>query len=338
MTDTSLNRWSRRSLLAGVGLLAPWPGRTQTIVANPLQPKPGSEPSPAGLDSASLAARTDANNHLTIEVMIDGKGPYRFVVDTGAERSVIAGNVAAALGLKQDKSIILEGIGGRITVPTVQVANLSFGPFQRHGLALPVLPRSNLFADGYLGLDAINGTRVTFDFQNHALHVEQALHQPEAAGPDTARVRARGNNGRLRVFDCTVNSVGAIAFIDSGAEVSVGNRALYNKLISRNHNPDSSAIMTLTGVTGGTVTGELIPIYRIRIRDLSFTDGTLVIADVPDFSMWKIEEDRPALLIGMDYLRQFSSVSIDYRNKEILFELSETPPYPRPGVEISRTT
>lgn len=338
MVDTSFNRLSRRSLLAGAGLLTPWPALAQTIIANPVQPKPGSEVGNAESELASLAARTDTNNHLTIEVMIDGKGPYRFVVDTGAERSVIAGNVAAALGLAQGRPIILEGIGGRVTVPTVHLANLSFGPFQRHGLNLPVLPRGNLFADGYLGLDAINGTRVTFDFQHHALHVEQARNQPETAGPDTARVRARGNNGRLRVFDCMVNSVGAIAFIDSGAEVSVGNRALYNKLISRNHSLDSSAIMTLTGVTGGTVTGELIPIYRISIRDLLFTDGTLVIADVPDFSMWKIEEDRPALLIGMDYLRQFSSVSIDYRNKEILFELSEAPPYPRPGVKIARTT
>ncbi|MGA9658832.1 MAG: aspartyl protease family protein [Asticcacaulis sp.] len=334
--------WTRRGLLAGTSVLAPYailgsvtgPVLAQTIIANPLQIKPAGEAGQDSVESASLAARTDANSHLTIQVHINGQGPYRFVVDTGAERSVIASNVAAALGLKPGKPVILEGIGGRVTVPTVQVDELSFGPFQRTDLRLPVLPRGNLFADGYLGLDAINGTRVTFDFEHHTLLIEQSRDRIKATGPDSAQVKARGDDGRLRVFDCMVNSVGAIAFIDTGAEVSVGNKALYNKLISRNHNLDASAIMTLTGVTGGTVLGELIPIYRIRMRDLSFTDGTLVIADVPDFSIWQIKEDRPALLIGMDYLRQFASISIDYRHKEILFELSQSPPHPRPGVAI----
>ncbi|CAM3311413.1 retropepsin-like aspartic protease [Asticcacaulis taihuensis] len=329
--------FSRRTFTTGglalaASLLPGSPGWTQTITANVSQQKPE-----ADQDSASLAARTDVNQHLTIEVSINGMGPYRFVVDTGAERSVIAENVATALGLLQGGSVILEGIGGRVRVPTVHVDTLSFGPFRRDGLNLPILPRSNLFADGYLGLDAINGTRVTFDFGRRVLNIEQPLGHLSAEGADEANVRARGNNGRLRVFDCMVNSVGAIAFIDTGAEVSVGSQALYNKLISRNHSLESFANVVLTGVTGGTITGELIHIYRIRMRDLSFTDGTLVIADVPDFSIWKIKEDRPALLIGMDYLRQFASVSIDYRYKEILFELSEAPPRPTPGVEIDHT-
>lgn len=335
MTKASFPLWTRRHLLAGAGLLAPLPVFGQTIRATP--GTQASDNKDAAQDSSTLAARTDANNHLTIAVMINGKGPFRFIVDTGAERSVIAGNVAAALELPPGKSIVLEGIGGRVTAGTVHVETLSFGPFRRSNLNLPVLPRRNLFADGYLGLDVINGTRVTFDFANHAIIIEQPRDSFAADGPDTARVRAKGNNGRLRVMDCMVNSVGAIAFVDTGAEVSVGNRALYNKLISRNHSLDSSAVMTLTGITGGTVIGELIPIYRIRLRELSFTDGTLVIADVPDFSIWKVKEDRPALLIGMDYLRQFASVTIDYRNKEIRFEISQAPPYPSPGVVIEHT-
>ncbi len=52
--------------------------------------------------------------------------------------------------------------------------------------------------------------------------------------------------------------------------------------------------------------------------------------------MWKLRL-RPALLIGMDYLRQFAAVTIDYRSKEIRFELSLAPPSPRPGVEIEHT-
>jgi predicted aspartyl protease len=331
MADMPLYRRTRRWLLAGSGLLLPGLGFAQTISLPP------ADFAPENTDKATLTTRTDANRHLTIDVHINGTGPYRFVVDTGAERSVIADSVAAALNLPQGKPVTLEGLGGRITAPTVHVGSLSFGPFQREGLNLPTLPRANLFADGYLGLDAINGTRVTFDFRHRSLNIEQPRAVPTSDAPDMANVRAKGKNGRLRVFDCMVDSVVAVTFVDTGAEVSVGNLPLYNALKRRNRNLSSSVLMTLTSVTGGEVTGDVIPVDRIRLRDLSFTNGTLVIADVPDFSIWKLSQ-RPALLIGMDYLRQLAAVTIDYRSKEIQFEISLAPPRPTPGVEIEHTT
>jgi predicted aspartyl protease len=336
MSDT----FSRRTFAGGglalaASLLPGGPGWTQTITANASLQKPDGDPDAA---SAILAARTDGNSHLTVEVMINGKGPYHFVIDTGAERTVIADNVAAALGLNRGNTVTINGISNRITAPTVRIDTLSFGPFERNNLTLPILPRQFLYADGYLGLDAINGTRVTFDFQNHALHVEQPKAPIYQIDPDSeiARVRAKGADGRLRVTDCLVDSVPATTFIDTGAEVSVGNESLLYNLRRRNKRLAAIGTMTLTGVTGGEVTGDIIPVERIRLQGLAFTNGSLVIADVPDFSMWKLRL-RAALLIGMDYLRQFAAVTIDYRNKEIRFELSLAPPRPTPGVEIDYT-
>ena len=91
--------------------------------------------------------------------------------------------------------------------------------------------------------------------------------------------------------------------------------------------------MRLTGVTGGQLEGQVVSVPRISLQSLSFTDSVLAIADAPDFTTWGLH-NRPALLIGMNYLRQFASVSVDYRAKEIRFELSLAPPLPRPGVEI----
>ncbi len=103
----------------------------------------------------------------------------------------------------------------------------------------------------------------------------------------------------------------------------------------RSRQPSPYTQMTLSGVTGGEVTGDIVPVRRIRLQELSFTEGLLVAADLPAFNVWKLSE-APALLIGMNYLRQFSSVSIDYRSKEIRFDLSQTPPHPLPGVEVNR--
>ena len=328
---------SRRHILMGAGALAALPfatlpskGLAQRITANATLEKPD-----PNANSADLAAHTDSNDHLTVAVMINGQGPYHFVVDTGAERSVVADNVAAALALPPGKSIMVAGISKEMLTPTTTIAEITFGPFKRNGLVVPVLPRAVLYADGYLGLDAINGTRTTFDFHHQLIRIEQPgdVFLPLDRRDETASVRAKGKNGRLRIVDCLVDSVAATAFIDTGAEVSVGNPILHEALSSRNKVNLDVGTITLTGVTGGTIEGQMINVTRIGLEDLTFTNGTLAIADVPDFDIWDLRQ-RPALLIGMDYLRQFAAVTIDYRAKSLHFEVSSILPRPSPGVVI----
>ena len=91
-------------------------------------------------------------------------------------------------------------------------------------------------------------------------------------------------------------------------------------------------MIVLTGVTGGEISAEVVGVERIRLQNLSFTNGSLAISDVPDFATWKLKY-RPSLLIGMDYLRQFARVAVDYRAKRVQFELSAAPP----GVELTAT-
>lgn len=324
-------RSRRRFLAASLALSSlPFNAFAQQVTANATLQTPPDQ------DAANIAAHTDANSHLTVEVLVNDVR-YRFVVDTGAERSVIADDVAAALNLPHGESVLVDGLSRRVEAPTVKIDKLGFGPFSRKNLLVPVLPRASLISDGYLGLDAINGSRVTFDFRNHEVKIEQPRRFFEVSNPSvqSTRVEARGSAGQLKVTGCLVDSVAATAFIDTGAEVSVGNPALYEALKSRNKALVELGALVLTGVTGGEITGPIIPVSRIRLDDLSFTNGALVIADVPDFDTWDLR-NRPALLIGMDYLRQFARVTIDYRAKEIRFELSMAPPNPTPGVEIGR--
>ena len=334
MTQTSDKGWLRRGLLAAGLSLSALP---QIGVAQILNAQAAKQIEPDGKKGIRLAAREDPGQRMTVEVMIDDQGPFRFVVDTAAERSVLSDDVAARLGLTAGPSVMVSGIARRISAPTVAVRELAFGPFRRQGMKLPVLPRASVMSDGYLGLDAIDGTRVTFDFANRAIRIEEAGREHSGDGaearPDVTHVRARGSGGYLRVMDCLADSVAAIAFIDTGAEVSIGNISLMNALAARNKIFAPQANVILTGVTGGEITGQAVPIGRIRLQNLAFTNGTLIIADVPDFTLWKVRQ-RPALLIGMDYLRQFASVTLDYRARDIRFELSAAPPQALPGVSI----
>ncbi|ESQ85378.1 hypothetical protein ABAC460_23770 [Asticcacaulis sp. AC460] len=315
---------------AGLGFTLPGMAGAQVVTAQGAQ-----QVVPDKEAGVRLAARPDAADRLTVEVMINGRGPYRFVVDTAAERSILTEDIAAELDLPRGPSVMVSGMAKRVPAATVPVKELSFGPFRRTGLNLPVLPRSSVMADGYLGLDAIDGTRVTFDFAGGALRIEESAEVTRDHSATVTHVAAKGQGGFLRILDCRVDTVTAVAFIDTGAEVSVGNVSLMNALRARNPNLFAFANVTLTGVTGGEVTGPVIPAKRIRLQNLGFRDGTLVIADVPDFAVWKTKY-RPSLLIGMDYLRQFASVTLDYRSRDIRFELSAAPPSPKPDVVIEQ--
>ncbi len=324
-----LNAVSRRAALMGTGAFAVLPliSQAQQVTASAsLQ----SAPDPA---AAQLVAHSDEAQHLTIEVHINKKA-FRFVVDTAAERSVIADDVAAALGLPSAGTVSINGLTRRLKVPAVIAARVEIGPFQRPDVLMPVLPRALLAADGYLGLDVIADTRVTFDFRNSRLQVEEPAVTAAAPGSTTlAEVRLTGARGYLRVADCLVDSIASNAFIDTGAEISVGNVSLLNALRQRNRNLQEISTIVLTGVTGGEISAEVIGVDRIRLQNLSFTNGTLAISDVPDFATWHLKS-RPSLLIGMDYLRQFDRISIDYRARRAEFELSLAPPKPTPGVEV----
>jgi len=317
ITMSPRDGFSRRRFVSGGAASVFLPtalAKAQTIPPNaPLPPD----------EAAKIAAERDAASHLTVGVMIDGKGPFRFVVDTGADRSVIADDVAAALGLPIQQQVMVAGVVLTIPAETVRVGTLSFGPIARNDLTVPILPRALLRADGYLGLDAIDGSRVTFDFKNRALMVASPYHRQsyEVVPPEEARVRVIGEAGHLRSVNCRADGVRTTTFIDTGAEISVGNAKLLSALMEIDPTYLRLETVPLTGVTGGTVQGHITTIKSVHLDSLTFDGCNIVVANLQIFDLWGLR-DKPALLIGMNFLREFDRVSIDYGSKELRFDLA----------------
>lgn len=274
-------------------------------------------------DAAQIAAGRDLANHLTIDVTLNGKGPFRFVVDTGADRSVIAEDVAAQLGLLRLRQVMVEGVVRTIPAQTVNLSSISFGQVSREDLEVPILPRALLEADGYLGLDAIEGYRVTFDFKNHALTIKRPQYGTFIGWnpPAEARVSVVGRYGHLRSTAGKADGVRVTAFIDTGAEVSCGNEKLLQALMEISPTYVRPDVVPLTGVTGGVVQGHITTIKKVHLGGLTLADCNIVIANLQIFDLWDLQ-DTPALLIGMNFLRGFSQVSIDYGRKELWFEVA----------------
>jgi hypothetical protein len=182
------------------------------------------------------------------------------------------------------------------------------------------LPRKWLGADGYLGLDVVDGRKVTFDFRSHRLTVEQPLGSPDWIRFDESIVRANGTSGRLTATNCTVDGVHASTFIDSGAEMTIGNTRLFAELQELGASYVSNVTIPIIGVTGGIAPGRLTPITRLKLGTINFRNGFLIISDLPVFDVWGLA-DRPALFLGMNFLQQTSAVSIDFAHKELRFKV-----------------
>ncbi len=266
----------------------------------------------------------DTAKQLTVDVQINGHGSYRFVVDTGADRSVLADDVAADLNLLHGGHVLMEGVVREVAADTVILDELSFGSIRCRHPVVPILPRSMILADGYLGLDTLDGHRVTFNFKNHTLDVSAPRSGLGAywLRPNETRIHTFGSSGHLRSVDCSVDGVTATAFIDTGSEVSAVNSTLLAALARRKPTVYEARFIPLTDITGGEMSGRMTVVDKIQLQEVQFSGCPVVIADFRIFDVWGLRQ-QPALLIGMNVLRQFSKVSIDYGLKELRFELAK---------------
>ena len=308
--------WSRRRLLtAGVLSLA---------CALDLPRAAGGQRGGSG-GAGSLRAADELNGRLTTAVMINGHGPFHFMVDTGAERTVIADDLATRLALPRGGRVLVQGIIRGEPASLVGIRELRMGSLVSSELKVPTLPRAMLSVDGYLGLDVLDHRRVVFDFIAGTLTVTkpQGFFSWLFTHDDQLRVRTLGDSGRLRSTDCLIDRVHAAAFFDTGAEVSVINRPLYAALERRQGVMPTiaPAMEELTGVTGGSVAGMTTTLDMVTLGDLILTFTTVVVADLPTFALWDLGGE-PSLLVGMDCLRRCSRFSIDYRRKEVHIDVA----------------
>ena len=334
--------WSRRRfvaqglLTAAVAAPALARGRVPPAAESPpgVSSKPAATDAAAGegTDTGSGAVRSAgiADDRLTAKVFINGSGPYHFLVDTGAERTLIAEELAAKLALPRGRRVLVEGIVRGRPAIMVGIERLEMGGLVCPHLEVPVLPRGMLQVDGYLGLDVLDRHRVIFDFRARTLTVTkpQGLFSSIWEHGNEAIVHTLGRSGRLRARECLVNGVSASAFVDTGAQVSVINPALYAKL--QRVTPTQQVPLGqegLYGVTGGSMLGQVINIDDIKLDQLGLTFTTVVVAGLEVFNSWGLSR-QPALLFGMDCLRRFERVTIDYGRQELRFQLASAQPPP----------
>ena len=271
------------------------------------------------------------DTRLSVDVAVNGFGPYHFVVDSGADTSVVGLRIARDLQLPLGTPAILNGTTARNIVDRVRVAQLTLGPTTIHDLELPALRETDVGGDGLIGIDALVRQRLLMDFEKHLIKVEDAS-KPVRYDPRDIVITARRQRGQLILTEVRASGYRLDAIIDTGSEVTIGNLALRNKLIRKHR--DKFSTVTAIGVTGVAVKLEMAIVDELQLGPVTLRDVPIAFADVPPFRLFGVAGE-PALMLGTDILESFKRVSLDFKARKVRFQLRRCKTQ---GVVISTST
>lgn len=314
-----MRRWRTKLIAAVVIALAAPPVAAAPPTAAPLPTIP-----PATIDNnlditGDPLTAEQVKSRLFIAVEVDGRGPFRFLVDSGADRSVIGLNLATALALLPGPNVKLAGMAGSSYVGTVRIATLKLGDSTIKGIAAPALPERYIGAQGLIGIDALADQRLLLDFDRKTITVQDSRRTEMVANGDEIVVTARRRNGQLILTAASVRGIPIYAVIDTGSEITTGNLALQDRVFGVRHPPPARPIV-LTSVTGQTIVANMAVLSNIRIGGIDLANVVVAFADAPPFRLFGLEH-QPALLLGSDVLAAFRRVALDFRARKVRFTI-----------------
>jgi predicted aspartyl protease len=242
---------------------------------------------------------------------VNGKGPYRFVVDTGGSISLsVDSDVAQEIGLKSLAESTIRGVGGAQDASLALTDELTIGGIRlervlTHTFDMPAILDG--MVAGVLGTGVLGGGRFTLDMAEGRLTVSESSAAAASGQPLDLRLVADAKLTCLVVID----GHAAVALIDSGADAIALSPAFAAEL----HPGREFLSMPMTAAAGvgeGDAGGMLmVPGVELKIGGRTFEDfGGLALSTL-DGLLSPIIGTQFDILLGMPMLRATRTFTID---------------------------
>lgn len=306
-----------------LGLVAAVPGIAGTLpkLAEPLPDTNITTTAPPAVEEVLVEAvepryvaptRRDRIGRIWAPVMINGQGPFRLVLDTGANGSAVIQSVVTRLGISTVNARIvqLHGVTGSAMVPSIPIDRIEVGDLLLQGKRLPIVADAFGGAEGVLGTEGLIDKRIFIDFGRDEISIMRSRKQRAGAG--FSEIPLTLGRNRLLSLNVLIGTIPVKAVLDTGAQITVGNRALRELLKRR----DNGLTREIVGVTLDVARGEVVPVPTLHIGAIEVRGLHLTFGDMFIFERWKLTRE-PALLIGMDVIGSFDAMVIDYPKREL---------------------
>lgn len=266
----------------------------------------------------TIAATSDQSLRMTLPVHIAGQGPYGFVIDTGSQRTILSAELARNLALPAGEAVRIISLSGAANLATVDVAHLRYGKEEVRDLRALVINEALLGGSGILGLDSLKDKRIDLKFREGSVDVKNSARRPDKSENDGAIVvRAKSRYGQLILVNCRAAGQKVNVVLDTGAQYSIGNMALFRKLRADRLTMAPKPINVIS-VTGDVIAAQVAVVKTLTVGPMTVRDVPIIFADVAPFDALKLSE-QPAMFLGMQILRLFDSVAIDFGLREVDF-------------------
>jgi hypothetical protein len=254
-----------------------------------------------------------SENHVYLDVMLNGKGPFHFELDTGGA-NVIDPAVSKELGLAGGGSTLVTGMGSGSSASSFAVIkSLQVGSARVTDQLFVVLPIAKslgrahgMTMDGVIGYEVLSRFVTTFDYANKKV----VFNLPGSFAPfPNATVIPIVLYGTQPQFACRIDNVPATCTLDTGARDSI---SLFTPFVEA-HPSVVPATLTAPGVNGFGVGGPHIGRLG-RVQTLSFGALTLrdLVGDYATQSKGALAMPFIGANVGGAVWRRFT-MTLDYR-------------------------
>lgn len=271
-----------------------------------------------GADSVVLPFHFE-NNHIQLETMINGRGPYMFLLDSGAGMTFVAASLARELGIGVVGEVPARGVGGYSRIGFGEIDSLNFGGLSLYLDRITILDLETIAGglladlDGVLGYDFFARFPMKIDFVSEKITV----YHPEYENlPVNGEIIPIDIFAQIPVMEGFINGQPIRLGVDLGAQPTMiirGNARLYPRL--KEQIGDNLGRVNMGGIGGSQSMASAI-IDSLRFGRIILEKQSVLISE--DFSGLPLPDYIEGLL-GVGIMRDFRLL-IDYPHGRICFE------------------
>ena len=249
---------------------------------------------------------------LFAEVTINGQGPFRFLVDTGATQSVLSQKVATRLGLRKIATNIMFGVGGdgKVDSPIYKADSVKIGDVTVKNIPLGTMdnPLLDLVMDGILSPTLLADFIITMDYPGSQIQLTRKA-------PEGGTVVPAWFFGGLLMVPVEVNGKHKGNFlIDSGADSTLLAYTMANTLGVNKDTPGAAVDLPIGGIGG--LDGGVLMVPSVTLKTPFETKQFDRVMAIELKSMSGLIQTELSGVIGYDTLKNYR-VTLDYQRAEI---------------------
>ncbi|MDJ0794661.1 MAG: retropepsin-like aspartic protease [Woeseiaceae bacterium] len=272
---------------------------------------------------AVIPRQDRTSRHLLVDATVNGEGPFRLALDSGASISVLIESVADAAEVEEikDKRVLLRGMTGWGYFPVATAERVTVGDLDWSPPMLAVLPDSLPLADridGLLGTDFLGQYAVAYFADDRAvrLYPKDMLADRGFRGWTSTplyEMHLSQSDATVLVFNMIIAGQRIPAILDIGAEVSLMNRRAARAVGARTRRSKTGGV---TGATGPTIVATRVLFHEVWVGNHVWHRRNFLVADFPVFEALSLHK-RPAAIAGIDLFRDRDFI-IDFAGGRLL--------------------